>query len=99
MWKLYHIAKVGTSLLSGNVGWAGYHAIKAITWKTKKKSNKTINDKDAIKNYKILLKGEDKTDSVESFYTTSNKTLKVKFFGNDTVYTYSSQNYQIIKEK
>ena len=36
MWKLYHIVKAGTSLLGGNVGWAGYHAVKAVTWKTRK---------------------------------------------------------------
>lgn len=95
MWKLYHIVKVGTSLLGGNVGWAGYHAVKAVTWKTRKNNNQ---NNDTIDGYKVFLKGQDRTSSIESLKTTQNNCLKVKFFGKDTIYTYSPKNYKIIKE-
>ena len=94
MWKLYHIAKVGTSLLSGNIGWAGYHAVKAVSWKTKCNTPNS----ETIDGYKVFLKGQDRTSSIETLNTTEDKNLKVKFFGNDTIYTYSPKNYQIIKE-
>lgn len=95
MWKLYHIVKAGASLLSGNVGWAGYHAVKAVTWKTKKNDNQS---NDTIDGYKVFLKGQDRTNSIETLSTTKNNCLEVKFFDNDTIYTYSPKSYKIIKE-
>lgn len=97
MWKLYHILKAGTSLLSGNVGWAGYHAVKAVTWKTKRNDSQAKDD--VIEGYKVFLKGQDRTSSIETLNTTKNNCLEVKFFGNDTIYTYSPKNYKIVKEK
>lgn len=95
MWKLYHIVKAGISLLGGNVGWAGYHAVKVVTWKTRKNNNQ---NNDTIDGYKVFLKGQDRTSSIESLKTTQDSSLKVKFFGKDTIYTYSPKNYKIIKE-
>ncbi len=95
MWKLYYTVKAGTSLLGGNVGWAGYHAVKAVTWKMRKNNNQ---NNDTIDGYKVFLKGQDRTSSIESLKTTQDSSLKVKFFGKDTIYTYSPKNYKIIKE-
>lgn len=95
MWKLYHIVKAGASLLSGNVGWAGYHAVKAVAWKTKKNDNQS---NDTIDSYKVFLKGQDRTSSIETLSTTKNNCLEVKFFDKDTIYTYSPKSYKIIKE-
>ena len=93
MWKLYHTIKAGLSLSSGNVGWAGYHAFKAASHKP----NHRQKGQNGETGLKVFLKGEDKTSQIESFTTTKNNNLRVKFFGNDKTYTYTPQNYKIVK--
>ncbi len=93
MWKLYHTIKAGLSLSSGNVGWAGYHAFKAASHK----SNHRQKGQNGEAGCKVFLKGEDKTSQIESFTTTKENNLRVKFFGNGKTYTYTPQNYKIVK--
>lgn len=93
MWKLYHTIKAGLSLSSGNVGWAGYHAFKAASHKP----NHRQKGQNGETGCKVFLKGEDKTSQIESFTTTKENNLRVKFFGNDKTYTYTPQNYKIVK--
>lgn len=107
MWKLYHTIKAGLSLSSGNVSWAGYHAFKAASHKPNHRQKGQNGEtgggwqsgelQNGETGCKVFLKGEDKTSQIESFTTTKENNLRVKFFGNDKTYTYTPQNYKIVK--
>lgn len=108
MWKVYHAFKAAASLLGGNVGWAGYHAFKAASHKSsyrqKWQDDETSDElqrgggvSNGEAGFKVFLKGEDKTSQIEHFTTTKENNLRVKFFGNDKIYTYTSPNYKITK--
>lgn len=90
-WKFYHLAKSLLSLSHGNIYTATYHGVKAASWK--KRSSK-YTSKQTPSKVKIYLKGQDKTQNIEHF-SIKNGTLKVKFYGNETIYTYSANNYSI----
>ena len=46
--------------------------------------------------HKIILKNQDKTKEIE-FYELENECLKVKFFNQDTLYTYGKGKYELLE--
>lgn len=107
MWRAYHIFKAFSSALRGNLGWATYHGTKAVMWKTKRKTKNATKSQqtthqnpktNANQGIKIYLKGVDKTNDIQHFSMDSDKSLRVKFVGNDKTYTYLPQHYEIKKE-